>query len=210
MSMYQRITNLCKEKGMTIAQLEKEADIGARTIGRWDGNKPSIDKVGKVAAVLETTIDYLYTGIKEEVPDVTEHYVTYHILGEVAAGYEHFADESWDNGQIDIPASWLRGKEKESYFVLRVCGSSMYPDYQDGDVVLVLKQNTVDYSGQVAVALYDDECATLKRVEYDSQHTWLRFRPINASYEPITRRGEEQEHCRILGIPKRLIRNIEE
>lgn len=210
MSMYERITNLCSMKGMSIAELERKAKVGARSIGRWDSNIPSVDKVSRVAAVLETTVDYLYTGKKTDAPVITESYVTYPVLGEVAAGYEHIAYESWDNGNIDIPESWLRGKEKDDYFVLRVCGNSMYPDYQDGDVVLVLKQDAVDYSGQVAVALYDDECATLKRVEFDSQHTWLRFRPINTNYEPIIRRGEEQEHCRILGIPKKLIRNIEE
>ena len=209
MGMLERIKNLCKEKGMSLKQVGVEAGLGDRSIYSWDTNAPSVDKVAKVAKVLETTIDYIYTGIKKEAPGITESYVTYPILGEVAAGYEHIAYESWDNGNIDIPESWIKGRQ-EDYFVLKVVGNSMYPDYQDGDVVLVKRQSDIDYSGQVAVALYDNECATIKRIERDNQNTWMRFRPINPQYEPIVKRSEELEHCCILGIPKKLIRNIDE
>lgn len=210
MGIYERITNLCKSQKITITQLEADAGISPRTMMRWDTNKPSVDKIARVAERLGVTVDYLFSGIEQNVPSLSEKNVTFPILGEVAAGYEHFAFESWDNGSIDIPESWLRGKSEESYFVLRVCGDSMFPTYQDGDIVLVLRQEQADYSGQVVVAVYDDEKATVKRLEFDSNQSWLRLTPINTQYPSVTLRNEELDHFRVLGVPKKLIRNIEE
>lgn len=60
--MYERIKGLCKEKGVTVTQLEQALGFGTRSIYRWDQNKPSVDKVQKVAAFLGVSIDYLVTG----------------------------------------------------------------------------------------------------------------------------------------------------
>ena len=54
-----KILQLCKEQGKTIAELEHECSIGARTIYRWDDNIPSVDKVKRVADCLGTTVDNL-------------------------------------------------------------------------------------------------------------------------------------------------------
>lgn len=209
MGMYERITNLRKKADITEVELEQKANIGHNSMRRWNENIPSIDKVSRVAQVLETTTDYLFTGIGENKPEITEKFVTYPIFGEVAAGYEHIAYESWDNGNVDVPETWLRGKPQDAYFVLEVRGDSMHPTYQNGDLLLVLRQDYSDYSGQVVVALYDDENATIKKLEFDQSRTWYRFTPINQNYTSKTLRGEEIEHFRVLGIPKKLIRNIE-
>ena len=83
----------------------------------------------------------------------------------------------------------------------------MSPKYLDGDLVLVLKQTATDYAGQVAVVLYEDEMATIKRVEYTPGKE-MKLSPLNKDYETKTITGEALEHCRVLGIPKRLIRDV--
>lgn len=55
---------------------------------------------------------------------------------------------------IAIPDEYLKGHKSDGFFVLKVKGDSMYPAYQEGDTVLVLKQSTLNYSGQVGVILY--------------------------------------------------------
>ena len=84
----------------------------------------------------------------------------------------------------------------------------MYPIYQDGDVVLVYKQNAPDYFGQICVVNYDDNKGTLKRVEYQPDKNIMRLVPINAQYPPIVVSGERLDHCRISGIPRVLIRDV--
>ena len=142
-----------------------------------------------------------------EAPKVATEFVTFPVLGEVAAGYEHFAEYD-DFGDIDIPASWLKGRPQSDYFVLRVSGDSMYPQFQDGDLVLVLKQSTMNYSGQIGVVVYDDNKATLKRIEYVMGEDWMRLVPINPNFPPQTIRDEKLEHCRVLGIAKMVIREV--
>lgn len=142
-------------------------------------------------------------------PIISTQFVSFPIIGEVAAHYDGFSSEDWTNGQIDVPLSWLKGKSQSDYFVLRVSGDSMYPAYQDGDLVLVLKQSTMDHSGQVGVIMYDDDKGTLKRVEYVMGEDWMKLIPINPQFPPITIRDERLEHCRVLGVPKKLIRNID-
>ena len=142
-------------------------------------------------------------------PTVAEDSVQFPVIGGVAAGYERIAYEDWTGDSIEIPRSYLHGREPQEYFVLRVSGDSMYPDYKDGDHVLVLRQSTMDRSGQVGVVIYGDEAGTLKRVEYTMGEDWMTLRPINPQYPPITIRDEALEHCRVLGVAKLLIRELE-
>lgn len=177
--------------------------------------EPNSDDLVHYARAYGVSIDYLVGRTDERnnatgrtAPNVSTSFVTFPVIGEIAAGYEHYADEDWTDGNIDIPETWLKGKPKDNYFVLRVSGDSMYPQFQEGDIVLVLKQTTMDYSGQIGVVMYDDDKATLKRVEYVSGEDWMKLSPINPQYPPMVVRDEKLEHCRVLGIPKILMRNI--
>lgn len=141
-------------------------------------------------------------------PNITEDYTTFPVIGEIAAGYNHIAIENWEGETVDIPNSYLRGRSYNEFIVLCVKGNSMYPLYHDGDKVLVLKQTTLNNSGDIGAILYDDEIATIKKVEYVHGEDWLRLVPINPAFMPELIEGERLEHCRVIGIPKLLIREI--
>ena len=143
-------------------------------------------------------------------PNITDDFTTFPVIGEVAAGFEHQALEDWEGDTVNISNDYLKGRNKNDFFVLKVKGDSMYPEYQDGDRVLILKQPTVNYSGQVGVVIYNDELGTLKKIEYKPGENWIRLVAINPAYSPKKIENEELEHCRILGIPKLIIREVEE
>ena len=84
----------------------------------------------------------------------------------------------------------------------------MYPEYREGDKVLILKQTTLNTSGTVGAVLYDNDYATLKKVTYAPGEDWLELSPINPMYPPKRVEGADLERCRIIGIPKLLIRDI--
>ncbi len=73
-------------------------------------------------------------------PEISFDTVTFPVIGEIAAGYDHFAVEDWSGETVEIPTVYLKGRKKEDYFVLSVKGDSMYPLYMDGDRVLILPQ----------------------------------------------------------------------
>ena len=61
--MVNKIRQLARKRGLTIIQVEEQCDIGNKSIYNWDKNKPSVDKVKRVADFFGITIDEL---IKEE------------------------------------------------------------------------------------------------------------------------------------------------
>lgn len=141
-------------------------------------------------------------------PNITEDFTTFPVIGEIAAGYNHIAIENWEGDTVDIPNTYLHGRSHDEFIVLCVKGDSMYPIYQDGDKVLILKQSTLNNSGDIGAILYDDEISTIKKVEYESGKNWLRLVPLNPLFKPETISGERLEHCRVIGIPKLVIREI--
>lgn len=60
--MVGKIAELCKEKNMSMAELERKAGLKARTIYKWDESKPSVDKAVAVARVLDVTVNELMEG----------------------------------------------------------------------------------------------------------------------------------------------------
>lgn len=218
-----RIKELRTQKGLNQTQLSDALNeqFGLKTdrvmISKWETGfqKPMINTIICMAKFFDVTIDYLNGNESTHKfsanlppPNITKSHTTFPVIGEVAAGYDHIALESWEGDTIDIPTSYLKGRKTEEFIVLRVKGNSMFPAYQDGDKVLVLKQSTLNYSGQVGAVLYDDEYTTLKKVEYVDGENWMRLVPINPNIESELIEGERLTHCRIIGIPKLLIREI--
>ncbi len=216
-----RIKALRKQAGLNQIELaaalnrEYGFKVDRVMVSKWETGfqTPVIGTVKCIAEFFNVSLDYLMgendSGDRMPSPQITENYTTFPVIGEVAAGYDSPALENWEGETVDIPNSYLKGREKSEFFVLKVKGDSMYPEYQDGDRVLVLKQSTLNYSGQVGVVLYDNELATLKKVEYKQGEDWMRFVAINPIFPPRTIRDTELELCRVLGIPKLLIRELQ-
>ncbi len=74
----------------------------------------------------------------------------------------------------------------------------MYPQFIDGDLVLVHKQNHVD-SGTIAVVLYNGDEATVKKVIYKYGENWLDLVPTNPEYMTKHIENEDLEQCRVIG-----------
>lgn len=57
--MVSKIREIAKAKGLTIKQVEEQCGIGKKSIYDWDKNRPSVDKVKRVADLLGTTMEDL-------------------------------------------------------------------------------------------------------------------------------------------------------
>ena len=100
----------------------------------------------------------------------------------VAAGFGCYAN----NQIIDfIPLLITTDEEAENTICIKVSGNSMYPKIEDGDTIVVHKQDSVD-SGQIGVFLIDNEEGVVKRANYVYGEDWLELLSINPEY--MTRR----------------------
>lgn len=212
-----RLKELRKKSGLSQVEFAKKINVAQNTVSNWENGNRVIDseKAIAIANFFGVTTDYLLGKDENPTvkslfpePNVTEDYVTFPVIGEIAASYDHVVNEDWNGETVDIPISCLNGRPKSDFFVLHVKGDSMYPLYHDGDTVLILKQSTLNASGDIGAVIYDDEIATLKKVEYVYGEDWMRLVPINPNIPPTLIEGERLEHCRVLGIPKLLIRKF--
>lgn len=216
MSFPNILRNLRKRDNINQLELARAIGVSRSAIGMYESGKrePDFETMESIADYFNVSMDYLhgknktpYSSLSE--PAITDNATTFPVIGDIAAGYDFPAYEDWTGDTIEIPDTYLKGHDKSEFFVLRVKGNSMFPMYHDGDKVLILKQSTLNYSGEIGAILYNDDCGTLKKVEYKEGEDWLRLVPINPNYEPVRIEGEELEHCRVLGIPKLLIRELD-
>ena len=99
------------------------------------------------------------------------------VLGTVAAGSPILAQEC-----IEEYVSFQTGPHPEDYFALKVRGESMlYAGILPDDLVVVRRQPEA-HSGEIVVALFEDE-ATVKTLSKKNGEVWLL--PENPDYEPI-------------------------
>ncbi len=216
-----RLYNSIQKSNLSYSELEKITGIAKSSIHRYatgQTQKIPLDAIEVLADALNVSAAWImgwtddetveYSNNKYQPPTVTDNHVTFPVIGEIAAGYDSIALEDWDGDTVDIPLSYLKGRTMEEYFVLRVKGDSMYPTYQEGDKVLILKSPTLEYSGQVGAILYDNEYASLKKIEFVQGEDWMRLVAINPNVAPKTVKDEELDHCKVIGIAKMLIRDI--
>lgn len=102
------------------------------------------------------------------------------LLGVIAAGQPIEAIENKETIAVSQNKLPFTGGE---YYALRVSGDSMMEEnINDGDIVLVKKQNTAQ-NGEKVVALIDNSEATLKKFYKEKNH--IRLEPANKNLEPI-------------------------
>ncbi|MBM7866465.1 repressor LexA [Heliobacterium gestii] len=122
------------------------------------------------------------------------------LYGNIAAGQPvHMNDVIED--QFHLPAEWFSATEE--FFMLKVRGDSMIDaNIDDGDYVVIRKQDSANNRDIVAVSLDDD--ATLKRF-VKMGHTVLLM-PENEKYEPIPINSDQ---ARILGVACAVVKREE-
>lgn len=59
MTLKDKVVELCKERGMTVRELERKAGLKERTIQHWDESEPSGTKLYYVAKVLNVSVEDL-------------------------------------------------------------------------------------------------------------------------------------------------------
>lgn len=210
-----RIKTLREKKGINMTQAAKALQIPYTTYVNYEKGErePNTEMLIKIAGFYGVSVDYLIGRSDRERPQllppiITDDVVAIPVIGEIAAGYGELAVEDWSGETVDIPRRFLKGHKSEEFFILNVHGDSMYPLYMEGDKVLILRQTALARSGEIGAVLYDSEMATLKKVEYVTGEDWMKLIPINPNYPPKTITGADLESCRIIGVPKLLIREI--
>ena len=145
--------------------------------------------------------------MEREKPNISEivssgKVYTIPLFESVSAGFGAYAA----NEIVDyIPTVIKNEYDVDDTIAIRVTGDSMYPKIEDGDIIIVRKQESVD-SGDIAVVLLDGDEGLVKVVEYGK--TWVELISLNEDY-PVRRfEGAEVERLRVVGKVKQIIKMI--
>ena len=115
------------------------------------------------------------------------------VFESVSAGFGAYAS---DDILEYIPVIITNYSDVEDTIAIKVKGDSMYPKIDDGDIIVVRRQTSVD-SGDIAVVLLDGDEGLVKRVVYGS--TWIELQSLNEKY-PVQRfDGAEVTRLRVVG-----------
>ena len=100
-----------------------------------------------------------------------------------AAGYGNYL---FDNGEDDYETVSVPCIPVGVEFGIRISGDSMSPDINDGDIVFVKRQPSVEI-GEIGIFIYDDN-AYCKKLIYRDNHYYLRS--LNSKYKDIALFGD--------------------
>lgn len=125
------------------------------------------------------------------------------VLGKVKAGYNYLAQENI----IEYIYFNIDGSDKENYYALYVTGDSMEPLFDDGDIVIVHKQDDFD-NGENCVVLINGDEATVKKVYKGT--SGIKLQAVNPYYPPRIFTEEEIKDLpvKIIGVVEKSIRNF--
>ena len=57
MGLYETIRDIAKSKGYSVNRLEQELGFARSSINKFNKNKPSVDKLQKIAELLNVSVD---------------------------------------------------------------------------------------------------------------------------------------------------------
>ena len=211
MTIGERVKNARLKKGLTQEELAHKLGYKSRS----SVNKIELERdiprsmIVKIAEILDVTPAYLM-GWEETQDD--GHKPNAQLLPSdsirmvpcfesVSAGF----GASAQNHIIEyIPISIESDQEAAETICVRVRGDSMHPRIEDGDIVQVHKQDTAE-TGDIVVILDGSE-AYVKRFIHGKQGVILES--FNPAYPPMKYTREESNALRVVGVVRRIIRNL--
>lgn len=197
--------------GLTQEQVGNKIGKKFTTVAKYEsGEIKNIDImiISTIADLTNTNIDYLL--LKSDCPtenynkNIKKKYTRIPVLGKIPAGVPiEMIEDVLD--YEDISEDMLKGGKE--YFALKINGDSMFPEYLNGDVIIVLKQNSCE-SGQDCVVAVNGDDATFKRVFKTGNGITLQ--PLNNKYMPMFYSNDDvlNKPVKILGVVKQIRRDM--
>ena len=185
--------------GISLQELSRRTGLNKSTLQRYETgqiDKLPLERAQLIAKGLETSVEYILglDGGNIELADADMIY-SIPVFDSVSAGFGCYADSR----AVEYRPTFVSNpSDAENYLWINVKGDSMSPKIEDGDRILVRRQDSVE-NGSVAVVMIDDE-AVVKKIKYGKN--WVELHSFNPYY-PV-RRFEKGElmRLRVVGLVK--------
>jgi repressor LexA len=184
--MYEFITQFVHEKGRPPTIREIGAHVGISSTSVVNYNLNILVREGLIAREKEVSrgLRVMGPGAKALVSGMGTIQIP--LLGKIAAGHPIPGPEAglapFDGEMISLTRDLIQ--EQAGLFALQVKGNSMIDALiNDGDIVVMKKQETALNGEMVAVWLKDEKETTLKRIYRERNR--IRLQPMNPTMKPF-------------------------
>ena len=211
MTIGEIIYNRRKELGLTLEEIGNATGVSKSTVKKWENGfiaNMRRDKIEKLAKILQISPIVLLGNKNDndkpnaEIVSAGENIYKIPVFSSVSAGFGAYACSD----VIDYMHLFIANPaDVPEMLCIKVTGDSMYPKIEDGDIIVVRKQDSVD-SGSIAVVLVDGEEGFVKKVIYDNEI--IELHSINPEYAPKIFKGAEVLRVRVVGIVKQVIKTL--
>lgn len=196
-----RIAEAIEKSGYSYAELAAATGISKSSLQRYatgETTKIPVDAIERIAAATHTDSGYLLAWAPPAEPSniaavYEDHIRMVPVYESVSAGFGALAE----NSVVEyLPLRIVSDYEAAETICIRVEGDSMFPKIENGDIIQVHKQESVD-SGDIAVVLLDGDEGLVKKVLYGAD--WIELHSINPMY-PVQRfEKEDVLRLRVVG-----------
>lgn len=205
-----KLKNLIVEKFGSVRQFAFSIGIPYTTIDsilKRGIDNSNVGNVIKMCKALDISIDNLLDN-KEiisnldfdnaKIVDISSDVVKIPVFGTIKAG---IPIESQNDivEYIDIPSSWVKGGK--NFYGLKISGDSMFPKYNENDIVIFEQSNDKElFNGKDCAIMINGTESTFKKVLINDQGIVLQ--PYNTAYDIMmfSKEQVEQLPIKIVGL----------
>ncbi len=184
--MFEFITRFTHDKGRppTIREIGGHVGISSTSVVNYNLN--ILAREGLITREKEVSRGLRVVGTKGTPNGGNGNAIQIPLLGTIAAGHPIPVPEAglmpYEGETLSLTRDIIQ--EQEGLFALKVKGNSMIDALiNDGDIVVMKKQETAENGDMVAVWLKDEKETTLKRIYREKKR--IRLQPMNPTMRPF-------------------------
>lgn len=208
MALSDKLKKARVDANLSQAEMAEKLGLNVRTYGSYERGERDVSTalLRNICQILNISSDELLDTRQPKPADTltvlpAEKIHMIPVFGSVAAGFGAYA--SSDIIEY-IPLYIENDCDVENTICITVKGQSMYPKIEEGDRIVVRRQDSVD-NGRIAVVMIGDE-AVVKRVECEKNK--LTLISINPEYPPRVIEGKDLEDVRIVGLVQEVMKKV--
>lgn len=201
---------LREKRNIDQQQLADKLNVPRSTLACWENNirTPKLEQIIKIAEYFNTNLDIIYDNFDNgNLIDVNSDIIKIPVYGTIKAGIPIESQPDIID-YVEIPKNWTRGGKK--FYGLQLSGDSMFPKYNDKDIVIFEQNNDVQsYNGKDVAVMINGTESTFKKISVNEQGIVLQ--PYNLAYDIMmfSKEQVEQLPIKVVGIAREKRTKIE-
>ena len=208
----QNLKYLRTKYNLTQEQLANKINSTRSTINNWENeiSEPNLDMIRKLTETFNIKDNIVFEDLKSKYNtsfiNLEEDTINIPVLGRIPAGIPFEAIEDVIK-YIDIPKEWTYGNKE--YFGLLIDGNSMFPKYQNADIVIFQKcEDPIKCNNKDCAVMVNGNDATFKKFIFNNIGVILQ--PYNMEYETKSFTPEEVQELpvKLVGFAVQIRRDL--